>query len=725
MLALATFAGMPRAASADDRPTLKIDPPSLTVAPGQTFVVNVIQSSTVPTTGAQVNVTFDPTLVQLKDFELGPAYTAANAIFAFGNADLGTSGDKGAAITRANKGGTLENAAGFLLPGSGTIPAGDTVFLKITLVGQTTKTGQTNLGLGRASMIGETGDALDPHLSIGTLFVSGVAVSPGPSTEATPSPSVAPTESAAPPVSPTTPVTLSVAPTSITLMAGMPARVFLIANANGDISSAAADLTFDKDKLEVTAIEAGPGWGKASVVAVAKGATRDVAGAIAEANTTGVLQQAGAFYPPGTQDLPYGEGVFVSVLIKAKVDGTSGLSIGNGAALGVSGEEIPVLIDTTSLTPPPPKGIEFDPVLVGLIVLVLVVVLGGGFVLRTGRLPVRIRRRWPFYVSLLLGLIPVVLFLLLVLTLLVNSAPVVSSPGIGALFDTQYSSKYSAGNSGAFGLLPALWGSLLVTIVAVVVALPISLSLAIVAVDFPMGPISRLVRPLVGVLSGIPPIVYAVSVPIFITVFMIPKFAANSTFGTFNPASVGADPATWPPADVPFSAGALPWDLTGVNNSTLLGGLLIALFLIPFVTPLFVDALRDVPRGAREASLALGANKTYTLRRVVLPRALPAMAGASMLAVLKALGDTLIVAFAVGWSADTLPNPLFDVLERTSSLAAQGAGLIGSFETLGADCSPQDCAVGYSGALILLVLAGVFVIVATYLQARGRRRVAV
>jgi phosphate transport system permease protein len=166
--------------------------------------------------------------------------------------------------------------------------------------------------------------------------------------------------------------------------------------------------------------------------------------------------------------------------------------------------------------------------------------------IRSGRIPVRIQRRAPFYVSLLLGLISVVLFAGVVLTLVVNSAPVVSNPGIPALFSSE-PSLASGGQGSGLSVLPALWGSVLITLVAVIVALPISLALAIVAVDFPMGPITRLVRPLVGILSGIPPIVYAISVPIFITVIMIPKFAANSTFSTFDPAAVGANPATWPP----------------------------------------------------------------------------------------------------------------------------------------------------------------------------------
>jgi len=730
LIAAMGLRSVPGAAAAEGDPTLRVDPATQDVSPGQEFVVNVIQSATVPTTGAQVNVVFDSKLMAVKDFELGPAYTSASAVFVFGNADRGTNATKDLAIGRANESGILENSAGFLLPGSGAIPAGDTVFLKVTLVALAGPGGEPIIALNGGSMIGEAGEALRPDVVNGSVVVAAggapaASGSPTGSGDPTSRPSETPTEAPAVPVSPTTPVQVSLAPTSITLQAGMPARIFLIAASDGNISSVATDLTFEPDKLEITGIEPGPAWSGAIPIAVASGQSNRLEDALAEANTTGILQQAGVFFPPGAADLPYGQGVFVSVLVKGKVDGTSSLSIGNAAALGVSGETIPVAIDDSSFTKPPEKPVEVDPVLIGLLVVLVALIVASIVAVRSNRIPVRVRRRWPYYASLLLGLIPVFLLGGLVLMLVVNSAPVVSDPGIAALFGTEYSSKYSGQSGGGlFGLLPALWGSVLITLVAVAVALPISLGLALVAVDVYMGPISRLLRPLVAVLSGIPPIVYAISVPIFITVFMIPKFAANSTFGAFDPAAIGADPATWPPADVPFSAGALPWDLSNYWNSTLLGGLLIAFFLIPFVTPLFADALRDVPRAAREASVALGANRTYTLRRVVLPRALPGMIGASMLAVLKALGDTLIVAFAVGWSAISIPQPLFDVLERTSTLAAQGAGLIASFETLDAQCTSAECAVGYSSALVLLLVAGVVVVVITSLQTRGRRRVA-
>lgn len=226
-----------------------------------------------------------------------------------------------------------------------------------------------------------------------------------------------------------------------------------------------------------------------------------------------------------------------------------------------------------------------------------------------------------------------------------------------------------------------------------------------------------------GLLSGIPPIVYAVSVLIFIQAFMIPKFAADATYSTFDAAKIGANPATWPPANVPFNAGAFPWDLTGAGgNSTLLGGILIALLLIPFMTPMIADAIRNVPSAGREASLALGANRSYTLWKAILPMAMPGIATALALGTLKALGDVVIVSFAVGWEANTIPNPIFDVLERTPSLAAHGANMIVPFETPDAPSAATATAVGFTCALVLLLVAGSMVLLMSYLRARWRRR---
>lgn len=329
-------------------------------------------------------------------------------------------------------------------------------------------------------------------------------------------------------------------------------------------------------------------------------------------------------------------------------------------------------------------------------------------------------RNWPFAVSLALGLIPVALFAGMVTMLVVNSLPALDRPGLNALSADRFTSTFTT-TEGLYGLRPALWGTIMITAIAIGLALPVSLAMAIISSEFPLGPVGRVLRLVVGVLSGIPPIVYAVSGIVFVTQFMIPKFAADSTFGTFDPARLGVAPAQWPPSDVPWNAGAFPWDLTGVNNSTLLGGALIALLVIPFMTPLIGDAMRNVPSAAKEASFALGANRGYTLRKVILPLAMPGIVASLALGTLKALGDTLIVIFAVGWEANVIPDPVVDVLERTSSLTALGSGLLGGFQR-NTTCGEPDCSVGYASALVLLVIATLVVLAMTFLQARLRRR---
>jgi ABC-type phosphate transport system permease subunit len=205
---------------------------------------------------------------------------------------------------------------------------------------------------------------------------------------------------------------------------------------------------------------------------------------------------------------------------------------------------------------------------------------------------------------------------------------------------------------------------------------------------------------------------------------MIPKFAGDMTFATFDPARIGSSAETWPPSDVPFNAGAYPWDPSGLNNSTVLGGILIALLVIPFMAPLMADAITNVPGSAREASLAVGANRWYTLRRVTLPLALPGIIGALSLGVLKAMGDALIVIFVIGWEANAIPNPFFDALERSAPLTSTSAGLLGGFQGNSGVCTAVACHVGYFSALVLLAFAVVIVLATTFLQSRLRTRMA-
>jgi phosphate transport system permease protein len=235
------------------------------------------------------------------------------------------------------------------------------------------------------------------------------------------------------------------------------------------------------------------------------------------------------------------------------------------------------------------------------------------------------------------------------------------------------------------------------------VATPVSLSLAIICTDFSLGFLSTAIRWIINLLAGIPPIIYAVMGITFFNIFIIPKF-------------LGLD---LPPESRP-SSGMLPSD----GSCTLLGGILLALLVIPFMTPLLDDAIRSVPRSLKEASFSLGGNRWHTLTSVTLQYALPGITNALTLGVLIAMGDAIIVAYTIGLEAFKLPTPLFDVLERVAPLTSVAAGLAGGGFTR-AESGPtiQKSVAAFIG-LLLLVIAFAVLLLAAYLQKRFKKRFA-
>jgi phosphate transport system permease protein len=511
------------------------------------------------------------------------------------------------------------------------------------------------------------------------------------------------------------------------LVAGAPVVVSVTLKTDVAVSTATVDVLFDEAKLRVTGVQLGQAYLAAMPVAAGEpGAAFDVA--IAEANRTGRLAQVGVFQLPGMGELPAGENVLFTVTMDALADGQAQVALSKGVVLDATASELVVTGSAANTRQARadeatgPEGSAVAAVTIGILLLL------GGLALATGGIKVRRLRDWPYLASLLLGIIPVAAFAGIVALLVVNALPALETPGINGLLATSFSSAYSlSGPTGALGLVPAAWGTVLVSVLAIALALPVSIAMAIVATEFPAGPLGRVLKPLLGVLAGIPPIVYAVAGAVFVTIFIAPKLAGSLDRTSFNPAALGVDPAAWPPADVPFTDTSFPWlaNVGGLPNSTLLGAVLVALLVIPFMTPLIHDAMRNVPSAAREASFALGANRWYTVRRVLLPHAMPGIIAAVAMATLKAFGDVLILALAVGWQAEQMPVPVFDVLERTSTLAAEGANLLGNLQAgSGGACDLKgtSCPVGYSGALVLLIAAAAIVIVSGAAEARLRRR---
>jgi len=194
------------------------------------------------------------------------------------------------------------------------------------------------------------------------------------------------------------------------------------------------------------------------------------------------------------------------------------------------------------------------------------------------------------------------------------------------------------GSSGAFGAVPVFAGTLLVTAIAMSVSIPVGL-MAAIYLAFYAGPRTRAVaKPALEVLAGIPTVVY----------------------GFF--AALVAAPA------VRSMGEALGLDVA--SESALAAGLVMGVMIIPFVSSLSDDAITAVPQALRDGSFGLGATRSETIRQVIVPAALPGIVGACLLAISRAVGETMIVVMAAGLAANLTANPLEAVTTVTVQIVA-------------------------------------------------------
>ena len=182
------------------------------------------------------------------------------------------------------------------------------------------------------------------------------------------------------------------------------------------------------------------------------------------------------------------------------------------------------------------------------------------------------------------------------------------------------------GGSGAFGAVPVFAGTLLITLIAMIVAVPIGLMAAIYMAEYASPRTRALVKPALEILAGIPTVVYG----FFAALTVGPLFCGLGE-------SVG---------------------LPVASESALAAGLVMGVMIIPFVSSLSDDVINAVPQSLRDGSYALGATQSETIRQVVLPASLHGIVGAVLLAVSRAIGETMIVVMAAGLSANLTANPL-------------------------------------------------------------------
>jgi phosphate transport system permease protein len=208
--------------------------------------------------------------------------------------------------------------------------------------------------------------------------------------------------------------------------------------------------------------------------------------------------------------------------------------------------------------------------------------------------------------------------------------------GLGAfLFDTEWTPLFA---NKRFGIWPLVSGTLLTSLVAIAVALPLGLLSAVYLSEFASGPVRRLLKPMLEVLAGVPTIVY----------------------GYFALAVV-----------TPMLQRFVP-ELSGFN--ALGPGLVMGIMILPLVSSLSEDALFAVPQGLREGAYALGADKLPTIARVVLPAASSGIVASLILAVSRAIGETMIVAIAAGQQARLTFDPRVPIETMTAYIVQISMG---------------------------------------------------
>ena len=183
-----------------------------------------------------------------------------------------------------------------------------------------------------------------------------------------------------------------------------------------------------------------------------------------------------------------------------------------------------------------------------------------------------------------------------------------------------------AGSSGSFGMVPVMLGTLLVAVIAMLVAVPVGLFSAIYTADFAPRRVRNIIKPVLEVLAGIPTVVYG--------------FFAALTAAPF------------------FREAGLLVGLDVSSQSALAAGGVMGIMIIPFISSLSDDVITAVPQSLRDGALGLGSTRAETIMRVVLPAAFPGLVGAFLLAISRAVGETMIVVMAAGVAANLTINPL-------------------------------------------------------------------
>ena len=191
---------------------------------------------------------------------------------------------------------------------------------------------------------------------------------------------------------------------------------------------------------------------------------------------------------------------------------------------------------------------------------------------------------------------------------------------------------------GAFGVIPLFTGTLLISAIAMLVATPLGLASAVYLAEYAERRTRDWIKPMLEILAGIPTVVYG--------------FFAALTVAPF----------------IRWTGGSMGLEVA--SESALAAGLVMGIMIIPLISSLSDDVINAVPQALRDASLGLGATQAETICKVILPAAIPGIAGSLLLAASRAIGETMIVVMAAGLAANLTANPLESVTTITAQIVA-------------------------------------------------------
>ena len=260
-------------------------------------------------------------------------------------------------------------------------------------------------------------------------------------------------------------------------------------------------------------------------------------------------------------------------------------------------------------------------------------------------------------------------------------------PVLDFLFGLEWSPQTAirtdqVGSSGAFGSVPVLVGTVLISAIAIAVAVPIGLMSAIYMSEYAGKSFRSWAKPLMEILAGIPTVVYG----FFAALVVAP---AIRKFGL----TLGLDVS---------------------SESALAAGAVMGIMIIPFVSSLSDDMIHAVPQTLRDGAYSLGATQSETIRQVVIPAALPGIVGGVLLAISRAIGETMIVVMAAGLSANLTLNPLKTATTVTVQIVTL---LVGDQEF----DSPKTLA-AFALGLLLFIITLMLNVVALYVVRRYREQ---